>query len=80
MHAKISKWGNSLAIRIPKLYVRELGIREGAEVEMDMGDHELTIRPKSNKKYNLERMLAELEDTQIPERILKNGPVGKEIL
>lgn len=30
---KVSKWGNSLAIRIPADMVAELGVKEGDEVE-----------------------------------------------
>ncbi len=31
-HAKIQKWGNSLAMRIPKTLVKELNLREGSGV------------------------------------------------
>lgn len=30
----IARWGNSLAVRIPADVVRELGLREGDEVEL----------------------------------------------
>ena len=32
---KVSKWGNSLAIRLPADLVRELGVKEGDFVERD---------------------------------------------
>jgi len=32
MPTKIQKWGNSLAVRIPKEMVNRLGLREGSEV------------------------------------------------
>ena len=31
---QISKWGNSLAVRLPKALVEELGLKEGDEVEL----------------------------------------------
>jgi antitoxin MazE len=35
MMMKVSKWGNSLAVRLPSALVRELGIKEGDFVERD---------------------------------------------
>lgn len=32
---KVSKWGNSLAIRLPADLVRELGVKEGDYLERD---------------------------------------------
>jgi antitoxin MazE len=37
LHMKVAKWGNSLAIRIPKDVASELGLAEGAEVELEAG-------------------------------------------
>jgi antitoxin MazE len=31
---QISKWGNSLAVRLPKALVEELGLKEGDELEV----------------------------------------------
>jgi antitoxin MazE len=31
---KIAKWGNSLAVRLPKAMVEALGLREGDDVEV----------------------------------------------
>ncbi|MEO5972496.1 MAG: AbrB/MazE/SpoVT family DNA-binding domain-containing protein [Sphingomicrobium sp.] len=36
---KVAKWGNSLAIRIPRDVQRELKLKEGDEVEIRRGDH-----------------------------------------
>ncbi len=35
---KVAKWGNSLAVRIPKDVVNELGLDEGDEVELRRAD------------------------------------------
>ena len=32
---KVSKWGNSLAVRLPVDLVRELGLKEGDQVSQD---------------------------------------------
>lgn len=33
---RISRWGNSLAVRIPAKLVEELGLKEGDEVSLDL--------------------------------------------
>ncbi|CAN5360206.1 hypothetical protein BH09PSE5_BH09PSE5_48250 [soil metagenome] len=46
MDLQVSKWGNSLALRIPAEIVRQLGLREGATVEAKLTlDGSLSIRP-----------------------------------
>jgi len=36
---QVSKWGNSLAIRLPVAGVEALGLREGDEIEIEVADH-----------------------------------------
>ena len=46
MNLQIAKWGNSLAVRIPADYVRQIGIKEGDQLEAHMGaDGALNLRP-----------------------------------
>jgi len=57
MDLQVSKWGNSLALRIPAEVVRRLGLREGATVEAQLGvDGTLSIRPTrwNRKAFALE--------------------------
>ena len=35
---QVSKWGNSLAIRLPAAVVERLGLREGDEIEIEVAD------------------------------------------
>lgn len=46
MDLQVTKWGNSLALRIPAEIVRRLGLREGATVQAHLTiDGTLSIRP-----------------------------------
>ena len=46
MELQETKWGNSLALRIPAEVVRRLGLREGATAEAQLTiDGTLSIRP-----------------------------------
>jgi antitoxin MazE len=44
MHTQIARWGNSLAVRIPKAYADSLGLVEGASVDIDATATALIIR------------------------------------
>lgn len=56
MRTRISKWGNSLAVRLPKPFVEELGLGEGAEVEITLRAGQLIIRA-ANREYALEELV-----------------------
>lgn len=46
MNLQVAKWGNSLAVRIPADYVREIGVTEGDQLEARLGiDGALNLRP-----------------------------------
>jgi antitoxin MazE len=52
----ISKWGNSLAVRLPKPFVDELGLGEGSEVEITVRDGRL-ILVAASREYALEELV-----------------------
>lgn len=46
MNLQIAKWGNSLAVRIPADYVRQIGVKEGDQLQVHLGaDGALNLRP-----------------------------------
>ncbi|UUZ69659.1 AbrB/MazE/SpoVT family DNA-binding domain-containing protein [Polaromonas sp. P2-4] len=46
MNLQIAKWGNSLAVRIPADYVRQIGVKEGDQLQAHLGaDGTLNLRP-----------------------------------
>ncbi len=44
MLVQVSKWGNSLGLRLPREIARRLRISEGQRVEMTADDEQITIR------------------------------------
>src|SRR4030067_1289 len=44
MKARVQKWGNSLAVRIPKPFADEMGIGDNAPVEMSLEEGALVIK------------------------------------
>ncbi len=58
MQTKIQKWGNSLALRIPKALADETGIDRDSPVEIRVVDGEIRIIPlQVSHEYDLESLL-----------------------
>ena len=58
MLAKVQKWGNSLAVRIPSAFAKEIGLCPDTEVELRLEDNKLVIIP--NRKRQLEELLKQI--------------------
>ena len=54
---RVAKWGNSLAIRLPRSVVKVLGLKEGDSVEIYVADQRsLAIEKAPTSKQLLERL------------------------
>jgi antitoxin MazE len=64
MNIQISKWGNSLAIRIPAEVVRQIHLKEGDKVEATLSmNGTLIIKPQKLDRKTLAKMARELRDS-----------------
>src|SRR4051812_44865182 len=45
MRVQITRWGNSLGVRVPKQVAREIGLNEGSQVDIEAADHRIIITP-----------------------------------
>lgn len=64
MNTQVGKWGNSLAVRIPRSYARELDLQEGTELEVTRVDGGLLLRPRK-REYTLAELLAQIRPENI---------------
>jgi antitoxin MazE len=56
---QVSKWGNSLAVRLPAAVVEALELREGDEIEIYVGDvRQLGVTRKPGREELLKRLHA----------------------
>ncbi len=55
--AKVKKWGNSLAVRIPQRVVDELGLHDDSDIEIKSNGTTITLRPVSSGELTLESLL-----------------------
>jgi antitoxin MazE len=74
MKARVSRWGNSLAIRLPKAAVARLQVREGQLVDLVIKGDSLLIRPKW-PRYTLEELVAAMRPENQPEILDDVGSV-----
>ncbi|MCY4062231.1 MAG: AbrB/MazE/SpoVT family DNA-binding domain-containing protein [Chloroflexi bacterium] len=79
MVTKIQKWGNSLALRIPKALAEEAGLEQRKPVDVRYVDGELRIRKRRRKRYDLDELLASVPDDFEPEEWDTGPPVGNEV-
>ena len=67
MKAKIARWGNSLALRLPAEVVRDFGLKEGQVVDLSPNKPTIEIkteRPRTSEGipiYTLEELVAEMK-------------------
>lgn len=53
---QISKWGNSLAVRLPMDLVRKLGLQEGDRIDLVADDGTLKVQRQPRAEEVLERL------------------------
>lgn len=60
MKTRIQKWGNSLALRIPKSFAHEAGLEQNTPVEVSLEDGKLVIVATPQSRLTLGRLLAQV--------------------
>ena len=77
MTTQVGKWGNSLAVRIPGTYAKELDLQEGAEVEVTCVKDGLLLKRRP-REYTLEELLKQITPENIHGETDWGPPVGNE--
>jgi antitoxin MazE len=62
MKTRVQKWGNSLALRIPKSFAIEAGLDQDAEVDVALVEGKLIVTPLFTPAFTLEQLLAGITD------------------
>jgi antitoxin MazE len=78
MQAKIQKWGNSLAVRIPKAFVKEAHVEYGTPVNLSVDDGRIIIDPRTQPEYRLEDLLKGVTKRNLHAEVDTGSPVGRE--
>jgi antitoxin MazE len=78
VRAFIRKWGNSLALRIPKAFAADANFGEGTPVELTLVDGRLIVAPVRAPRVSLRRLLARVRREQLHEETAWGARAGKE--
>jgi antitoxin MazE len=77
--ARVQRWGNSLAIRIPKPFALEIGLEQNTLVTVSIAEGKLLLEPVVEPKYTLEQLLAEVTEDNLHHEVDTGEAVGNEV-
>ena len=78
METRVQRWGNSLALRIPKSLADEIGLKHNSPVQLSLHDCQLVVVPLLTSAFNLEELLAQVTDDNRHAEVLTGPAVGGE--
>ena len=79
MITRIQKWGNSLALRIPKSFALNVNIKQNELVDISIDKGKIIISPVAQKEYSLEELLKGVSEDNLHSEFETGAPAGKEI-
>ena len=79
MQTKIQKWGNSLALRIPKSFALNVNLKQNELVDISIDKGKIIISPIAQKEYSLEELLKGISEDNLHSEFDTGAPAGKEI-
>jgi antitoxin MazE len=78
MKTRIQKWGNSLALRIPKTFANEAGLDQESSVEISVERGKLIIVPSAKPTFTLKQLLAQVTEENLHQETDTGPAVGRE--
>jgi antitoxin MazE len=79
MKTRIQKWGNSLALRIPKSFALETGLDQDTVVDVALVNGKLVVTPLLTPALSLEALLAGITDDNLHDEQDTGVAVGNEL-
>ena len=78
MTTRVRKWGNSLALRIPKALAESASLTQGTEVALSAAEGRLTVEVVRPEKVSLAELLAGITPENVHAEVDTGAPVGRE--
>jgi antitoxin MazE len=78
MKVQIQKWGNSLALRIPKSFAVESKVEQGSMVEVSLEQGKIIVAPIFEPEFALEDLLSKVTKRNLHAEVDTGSPRGKE--
>jgi antitoxin MazE len=78
MRARIRRWGNSLALRIPKAFAEEASLEDESVVDLKVVNGKLVVASVVEPEVTLDRLLADVEAHNLHGDVSTRRPVKTE--
>ena len=79
MLTKVQKWGNSLALRIPKTFALDANLQNDSLVEISLVKGKIIITPVPMPNWSLDDLLAGITPDNLHGEVDTGSAVGNEI-
>ncbi|HEY6200679.1 MAG TPA: AbrB/MazE/SpoVT family DNA-binding domain-containing protein [Candidatus Binatia bacterium] len=79
MRVRVQKWGNSLAVRIPKPLAEDAEVKQGTILNLAVSDGRVIATPVESRKWSLKQLLARVNKNNLHAEADFGRPVGREI-
>ena len=78
MQVRVQKWGNSLAVRIPRPLAEDADVKEGTVLNL-VSEGKVVATPVERKKLSLRQLLAKVTRKNLHAEVDFGPSVGREI-
>ena len=78
MVSKVQKWGNSQGLRLSKHVLELADIAVGDDVEIIVGDGQITVKKVPRTKYDLAELVTRIPKSYRAKEVDFGPPIGKE--
>lgn len=78
MITSIQQWGNSLGLRIPVSFIKDLHLHKSSKVNLAIENGRLTIKPLKTIRYNLSSLVAKIKPDNVHSAVETGRAKGQE--
>jgi antitoxin MazE len=75
---QVSRWGNSLAVRIPRAIVKEARLADGDRLTLDLARDGSIVLRSSRRRYELRQLLSRITPQNRHRETDWGAPAGRE--
>lgn len=80
MRVIVKKWGNSASVRIPAAVMQAARIDLDTPVDIREQDGRIIIEPERDPEFELDKLLAQINDDNLHGEVETGDPIGDEVL
>ena len=79
MKTTAQKWGNSLAIRVPKSVAVQVGLKAKDDLEIEVQEGNVVLKPHVRRVYRLDDLVRRITPKNVHHEIDSGAPIGQEV-